>query len=51
MVGGYRLGRDYPGLSDCMLFCVTERRTRAEIDALAEALGEVGAQPALPTDG
>jgi glycine dehydrogenase subunit 1 len=51
MVGGYELGRDYPGLSDCMLFCVTERRTRAEIDALSEALGEVGAQPSLPTGG
>jgi len=50
IVGGYELGRDYPELSDCMLFCVTEKRTRAEIDALAETLAEVGAQPELPAD-
>ena len=50
MVGGYPLGREYPELSDCMLFCVTEKRTRAEIDALAEALSEIGAQPPLPAD-
>ncbi len=50
IVGGYDLGRDYPELSDCLLFCVTEKRTRAEIDALAEALGEIGSQPTLPTD-
>jgi glycine dehydrogenase subunit 1 len=50
MVGGYELGRDYPELSDCMLFCVTEKRTRAEIDALAETLAEIGAQPELPAD-
>jgi glycine cleavage system P protein (glycine dehydrogenase) subunit 1 len=49
MVGGYELGRDYPKLSDCMLFCVTEKRTRAEIDALAAALAEIGSQPPLPT--
>jgi glycine dehydrogenase subunit 1 len=50
IVGGYALGRDYPELSDCMLFCVTEKRTRAEIDALAEALADIGAQPPLPAD-
>jgi glycine cleavage system P protein (glycine dehydrogenase) subunit 1 len=50
IVGGYELGRDYPELSDCMLFCVTETRTRAEIDALAETLAEIGAQPELPAD-
>jgi glycine dehydrogenase subunit 1 len=50
IVGGCALGRDYPELTDCMLFCVTEKRTRAEIDALAEALAEIGAQPPLPAD-
>jgi len=50
IVGGYELGPDYPELSDCMLFCVTEMRTRAEIDTLAETLAEIGAQPELPAD-
>jgi glycine dehydrogenase subunit 1 len=36
---GYPLGRDYPGLDDALLVAVTERRTVAEIDRLAEALG------------
>ncbi len=35
------LGRDYPGLDDSLLVAVTERRTVAEIDRLAEALGVV----------
>jgi glycine dehydrogenase subunit 1 len=50
LVGGYDLSRDYPELSDCLLFCVTEKRTRAEIDQLAEALAEIGSQPALPQE-
>jgi len=36
---GYALGRDYPGLDDSLLVAVTERRTRADIDRLAEVLG------------
>ena len=35
---GYALGRDYEGLDDALLVCVTEKRTPAEIDRLAEAL-------------
>jgi glycine dehydrogenase subunit 1 len=35
---GYPLGRDYPGLDDALLVAVTEKRTTAEIDRLAEAL-------------
>jgi glycine dehydrogenase subunit 1 len=38
---GYALGRDYPGLDDAVLVAVTERRTPAEIDRLAEVLAEV----------
>ena len=38
MIGGYDLGRDYPELAGAMLLCCTEQRTRAEIDALADAL-------------
>ena len=36
--GGIALGRWYPELADCILIAVTEKRTRAEIDGLAEAL-------------
>ncbi len=36
---GYALGRDYEGLDDALLVCVTEKRTREEIDRLAEVLG------------
>jgi glycine dehydrogenase subunit 1 len=35
---GYALGRDYEGLDDAILVAVTERRTPAEIDRLAEVL-------------
>jgi glycine dehydrogenase subunit 1 len=35
---GYALGRDYPGFETGLLVAVTERRTTAEIDRLAEAL-------------
>jgi glycine dehydrogenase subunit 1 len=41
---GYPLGRDYPGLDDALLVCVTEKRSPAEIDRLADVLAEV-AQP------
>jgi glycine dehydrogenase subunit 1 len=35
---GYALGRDYEGMDDALLVAVTERRTLADIDRLAEAL-------------
>ncbi len=35
---GYPLGRDYPQLADGLLVAITERRTRADIDRLAEVL-------------
>ena len=40
---GYALGRDYPGLEDVLLVCVTEKRSPADIDRLAEVLHEVAA--------
>jgi glycine dehydrogenase subunit 1 len=39
--GGYDLAQDYPELGDAALFCVTEARTRADIDQLVAALKEV----------
>ncbi|HEV2471284.1 MAG TPA: aminomethyl-transferring glycine dehydrogenase subunit GcvPA [Chthonomonadales bacterium] len=38
IVGGLPLGRFYPELSDSMLIAVTENRTRAEIDLLANGV-------------
>ncbi|MES1246115.1 MAG: aminomethyl-transferring glycine dehydrogenase subunit GcvPA [Actinomycetota bacterium] len=38
---GYALGRDYAGLDDVLLVAVTEKRTPAEIDRLADVLAEV----------
>jgi glycine cleavage system P protein (glycine dehydrogenase) subunit 1 len=36
---GYRLGIDYPELADGLLIAITEQRTRADIDRLADVLG------------
>jgi glycine dehydrogenase subunit 1 len=36
---GYALGRDYPEYGHGLLVAITERRTRAEIDRLADVLG------------
>src|SRR5215211_1396083 len=36
-----RLGRDYAGMDDALLVCVTEKRTPAEIDRLTAVLEEV----------
>ena len=41
IIGGVDLGRFYPELADCLLLCVTEQKTREQIDALIEALGGV----------
>jgi glycine dehydrogenase subunit 1 len=35
---GYALGRDYEGMDDTLLVAVTEKRTVADIDRLAEVL-------------
>jgi glycine dehydrogenase subunit 1 len=39
IAAGYPLARDYPEHEDGLLVAITERRSRAQIDALAEALG------------
>jgi glycine cleavage system P protein (glycine dehydrogenase) subunit 1 len=38
---GYAIGRDYEGMDDVLLVAVTEKRTPAEIDRLADVLAEV----------
>ncbi len=40
---GYALGRDYEGLDDVLLVAVTEKRSPADIDLLADVLAEVTA--------
>jgi len=41
IAAGFPLGRYYPGLSNCLLVAVTEKRTKEEIGMLAEALEAV----------
>jgi glycine dehydrogenase subunit 1 len=41
IIGGYDLGRDYAGLRDHLLLCVTEMNPREDIDMLADALQEM----------
>jgi glycine dehydrogenase subunit 1 len=38
---GYALGRDYEGLDDVLLVALTEKRTAADVDRLADVLAEV----------
>jgi glycine dehydrogenase subunit 1 len=40
---GYALKRDYAGMEDALLVCVTEKKTTADIDRLAEVLDQVSA--------
>ena len=46
IIGGYDLGRDYPGLESHMLLCVTEMIRREEIDALVRGLEEAAEEVA-----
>ncbi len=43
IIGGYDLSLDYPELEQCLLFCVTETRTKEDIDHLVAVLKEVQA--------
>ncbi|MBO0780545.1 MAG: aminomethyl-transferring glycine dehydrogenase subunit GcvPA [Ktedonobacteraceae bacterium] len=43
IIGGYALGEAYAGMDNYMLFCVTETRTREDIDQLVGVLKEVQA--------
>lgn len=38
ILGGYDLCKDYPELQNALLFCVTEKRSKEEIDKLVEIL-------------
>ena len=41
IIGGYDLSLDYPDMENCLLFCVTETRTKEDIDCLVDVLKEV----------
>lgn len=40
IIGGYALGRDYPGFQDSLLFCATEMLSKADIDRVAAIIRE-----------
>src|SRR5690625_2564822 len=41
IIGGYDLGRDYPEYENSILYAVTEKRTKDEIDKLSSLLMEI----------
>jgi len=41
ILAGVPMGRYFPDMDDCLLVCVTEKRTKAEMDNFAERLGEI----------
>ncbi len=41
IIGGYELAKDYPALKDHLLICVTEMKSKDDIDYLAAVLKEV----------
>jgi glycine cleavage system P protein (glycine dehydrogenase) subunit 1 len=41
---GYALKRDYGGMEDALLVCMTEKKTPEEVDRLADVLGEVAGE-------
>lgn len=43
IIGGYDLSLDYPDMKDCLLFCVTETRSKEDIDRLVAVLKEIQA--------
>lgn len=46
IIGPYDLSRDYEGKGNVALFCCTEKRTREEIEELADCVREIVAAPA-----
>ena len=41
ILGGVRLGKEKKGMENCLLFCVTEKRSKEEIDRLIALIKEV----------
>jgi glycine dehydrogenase subunit 1 len=51
IAAGYPLGREYPEHEDGLLVAITERRTREEIDRLADSLSRAVARATRTTAG
>jgi glycine dehydrogenase subunit 1 len=51
IIGGYDLGRSYPGLENVLLLCCTEVTTRPQIDALVDVLAAIGGETAGRSSG
>jgi glycine dehydrogenase subunit 1 len=51
IAAGYWLGQEYPEFEDGLLVAITERRSKADIDRLAEALREAAAGEWLISSG
>jgi glycine dehydrogenase subunit 1 len=47
IIGGLPLGRFYPELADCMLLCATEMSRKADMDVVAEVVGQPTAAEVL----
>ncbi|MEW8956137.1 aminomethyl-transferring glycine dehydrogenase subunit GcvPA [Clostridium sp.] len=41
ILGGYNLGKTYPEYKDSMMLCVTEKRTKEDIDKLVKVMEEI----------
>lgn len=41
IIGGYELEKEYPELKNCMLYCVTETKSKEDIDMLVDELSKV----------
>jgi glycine cleavage system P protein (glycine dehydrogenase) subunit 1 len=50
IAAGYWLGREYPEYEDGLLVAITERRSKEDIDRLAEALADAPAEEWLVSD-
>jgi glycine cleavage system P protein (glycine dehydrogenase) subunit 1 len=50
IAAGYPLGREYPEYEDGLLVAITERRSREQIDRLADVLGEAVSQARATSD-
>jgi glycine dehydrogenase subunit 1 len=44
ILGGYQLSREYDEYTNGLLLCVTEKRTKAEIDKLVDCMLETAAK-------